>query len=60
MQAVLVPELAVSLVMEDLGSKSSRRAVDVIAESAELGELLNPEQEDKVRAAAELDEVMEE
>ncbi|KAK5124176.1 hypothetical protein LTR85_001879 [Meristemomyces frigidus] len=58
-QAVLVPELAVSLVAEDLGSKSSRNPVDLIAESGELGELLNPEQEDKVRVVTEVEDDIE-
>ncbi|KAK4550231.1 hypothetical protein LTR36_003198 [Oleoguttula mirabilis] len=58
-QAVLVPELAVSLVTEDLGSKSSRSPVAIIAESGELGELLHPEQEDKVRVVAAIDDEME-
>lgn len=58
-QAVLVPELAASLVSEDLGPKSERKAVDVVAESAELGELLHPEVEDKVRVFDEDDEDMD-
>ena len=46
-QAVLVPELAERLVMEDL-KVSSSRAREIIAESAELGELLYPDVDDKV------------
>ncbi|KAK5135413.1 hypothetical protein LTR08_005355 [Meristemomyces frigidus] len=52
-QAVLVPELAVSLVSEDLGSTNVQSAVAVLVESAELGELLHPEQEDKMRVAVD-------
>jgi hypothetical protein len=55
-QAVLVPELAVSLVMEDLGLKGSsggQRTVDVLAESAELGELVHPEVGDRITAVDE-------
>lgn len=47
MQTVLVPELALSLIREDLGPGSEQRALRVIVESTELGELLNPETEDK-------------
>lgn len=55
---MLVPELAVSLVLEDLGPKGGRSAVEVLAESGELGELLNPAQEDKIRVSqVEEDEV---
>jgi len=42
-QSVLVPELAVSLIREDLGAKSQRDPVKVLEESAELGETLCPE-----------------
>ena len=47
-QAVLVPELAVMLIREDLGAKSSQDPVQVLRESATIGELLNPEVEDHV------------
>lgn len=47
MQAVLVPELAVMLVMEDIGVDDEQARV-VLKESAELGELLNAEKEDKI------------
>lgn len=46
-QAVLVPELAVKLVQEDLGV-SGHKAHEVVIESGELGDLLNPEIEEKV------------
>ena len=39
-QAVLVPELAVRLVMEDLGIEEEERARKVLGESWEVGELL--------------------
>ena len=55
-QAVLVPELAWALVREDLGSKSSRNPMEVIAESAELGELLHPDQGDKVQEVIDLED----
>lgn len=51
MQSVLVPELAVSLVTEDLGPESENDAVEVLAESADLGELLNPEMDDRITGA---------
>ena len=48
-QSVLVPELAVSLICEDLDlAGSDKAAVGVLAESAEVGELLNPELEERV------------
>lgn len=49
-QAVLVPELAVQLIGDD-SSIDERRARDVIAESADLGELLHPDLDDKVTEA---------
>nr|POE49439.1 hypothetical protein CFP56_50356 [Quercus suber] len=45
-QAVLVPELAVCLIEDDLGPETGQSAAAVIAESGDLGELLNPEVED--------------
>ena len=48
-QAILVPELAISLVMEDLKTNSADKVADVIVNSAELGELLHPESEDRVK-----------
>jgi len=54
-QAVLVPELAVSLVSEDLGAQSERDPVDIVAESAELGDLLHPDVEDRVHVVEDLD-----
>lgn len=54
-QAVLVPELAQRLVMEDM-RVGDDRARDVIVESAELGDLLNPEAEEKVTEVVELDD----
>lgn len=47
-QSVLVPELALSLIREDLGPNNGQNALSVIAESTELGELLNPEMEDNI------------
>lgn len=52
-QAVLVPELAEQLVMEDL-KVSSTRAREIITESAELGELLYPDVDDKVTEMADV------
>ena len=54
-QAVLVPELAEQLVSEDM-KVSGQRPREIIAESAELGELLNPEVEDKVTEGVSDDE----
>ena len=44
-QKVLVPELAEQLVREDM-HVSGEQARDIIAESAELGELLHPDVDD--------------
>lgn len=52
-QAVLVPELAEQLVMEDL-KLSSTRAREIITDSAELGELLYPDVDDKVTEVVEV------
>ena len=46
MQAVLVPELAVALVREDMGVDADK-ARAILKESADLGELVN-EEEDEV------------
>lgn len=51
-QAVLVPELAEQLVKEDMQT-SCEEAREIIAASAELGELLHPDVDDKVPEAAE-------
>ena len=51
-QAVLVPELAEQLIMEDMQT-SCEEAREIIAASAELGELLYPDVDDKVPEAAE-------
>ncbi|KAK5738542.1 hypothetical protein LTR17_005878 [Elasticomyces elasticus] len=49
-QSVLVPELAVSLIREDLQMQGRYRdPVQVLEESAELGEIMHPEVEDQVR-----------
>jgi len=53
-QAVLVPELAQRLVMEDMQA-TEEGSRDIIAESAELGELINPEAEERVAEVVELD-----
>ncbi|KAK0260053.1 hypothetical protein B0A54_09540 [Friedmanniomyces endolithicus] len=47
-QSVLVPQLAVSLIREDLGAKSDRDPLKVLEESAELGETLCPELESEI------------
>ena len=54
-QAVLVPHLAEQLVCEDL-DVAEEKSREVIAESAELGELLNPELEDRVTDVMEVEE----
>jgi len=54
-QSVLVPELAVSLIREDLGVKSQRDPVKMLEESAELGETLCPEIESEVGDADSAD-----
>ncbi|KAK3630086.1 hypothetical protein LTR56_002627 [Elasticomyces elasticus] len=52
-QSVLVPELAVSLIREDLQMQGRwRDPVQVLEESAELGEIMHPEVEDQVRVGA--------
>ena len=52
-QAVLVPELAEQLIMEDM-KVSRERSREVIVESAELGELLYPDVDDKVHEVADV------
>ncbi|KAF2771803.1 hypothetical protein EJ03DRAFT_325066 [Teratosphaeria nubilosa] len=48
-QAVLVPELAASLIAEDLADARTRKdPLEVLEKSASLGELIHPEEEDKV------------
>ena len=54
-QAVLVPELAVQLITEDL-KVSEARARDVAMESAELGDLLNPEIEERMDGDVQMEE----
>lgn len=44
-QGVLVPELAVLLVREDYGGCDEARAKEILAESAEVGDIVNPEDE---------------
>ena len=41
--AVLVPELAMQLVMQDLGSDDQDRAREILAESTDVGRLLSPD-----------------
>lgn len=45
-QAVLVPELAALLVMEDM-HVDKQRAIEVLSESIEIGDLVNEEEEDQ-------------
>ena len=52
-QAVLVPELAEQLIMEDM-KVASERSRAIITESAELGELLYPDVDDTVTGLAEV------
>jgi RTC4-like domain len=47
--AVLVPELAVRLVMEDMGLTDEQRARDVLSESSNVGILLNADDENVTR-----------
>ncbi|KAI3323385.1 hypothetical protein HD806DRAFT_535213 [Xylariaceae sp. AK1471] len=54
-QAVLVPELTVRLIMEDM-SVTEERARDILVESVEVGELLHEETRDVVRIAEEEEE----
>jgi len=46
-QAVLVPELAVMLIKEDMGVGNTR-AREIITESASMGTLVHPEEEEEV------------
>ncbi|KAK3713226.1 hypothetical protein LTR37_008659 [Vermiconidia calcicola] len=55
LQAVLVPELAEQLVREDM-KLSGDDARKVVAESGELGDLLNPEVDDHVTEIVDLSE----
>ena len=54
-QAVLVPELAVQLIAEDL-KVSEVKARDVAVKSAELGDLLNSEIEERIDRAMQMEE----
>ena len=47
-QAVLVPEVAIALVMDDMRIEDEESARRVLSESAEVGELLCEEEEDVV------------
>ena len=47
-QEVLVPELLVMLVKEDLCIKDEAQARQVLEESTEIGDLLNPEDGDRL------------
>jgi hypothetical protein len=51
--AVLVPELAVRLVMEDMGLADEQRARDVLSESSNVGILLNADDEHVTREEGE-------
>lgn len=46
-QTVLVPELAILLIMDDLGI-DTEDARGVMAESVDIGDLLNEEEEDEI------------
>ena len=52
--AVLVPELAVRLVMEDMDLKNEQQARDVLCESSNLGTLLNADDENVAREGEEV------
>ena len=52
---MLVPELAAKLVQDDL-KVSDAKALEVVAESAELGDLLNPEIEERIDKPERMDE----
>lgn len=61
-QLVLAPHLAELLVKEDLGLAGDAwedRAREVLAESAEIGELLFPEEQDKVGDNAYEDHIVD-
>ncbi len=51
----MIPELTAELVQEDL-KVSAVRAQEIAAESAELGDLLNPEIEEKVDRTEQMEE----
>lgn len=53
-QAVLVPELAVHLVKEDM-KVSEAKAREILSESADVGDLLNPEIEEKIERTVEME-----
>lgn len=53
-QAVLAPELAVMLVRDDM-SVDEERARVILSESSEIGNLLNEEEDELIRDAAEKD-----
>ena len=53
--AVLVPELATQLVREDMKVPAAK-ARQVAAESADLGDLLNPEIEEKLDRSEQMEE----
>lgn len=46
-QTVLVPEIAAMLIMEDMAVNQSR-AIEVLEESHDIGDLMHPEPEDQV------------
>ena len=55
--AVLVPELAVRLVMEDMVLEDQQQARDVLSESSNLGILLNADDDENLTREEEDDEV---
>lgn len=57
LQAVLVPELAILLAMQDLGGVSKSVAREEIEGSGELGVLLNEEERDEVAQGSDEDEI---
>jgi len=54
--AVLVPELALRLVMEDLKTNHQERAINILAESTQVGILLNPDDDHVERGEGEDDD----
>lgn len=55
MQAVLIPELAVALVRDDMGVDEDK-ARAILKESADLGELVNEEEDEVLERADSGDE----
>ena len=55
-QMVLMPELAMLLIMDDLGI-DAENARKIMAESVDIGDLLNEEEEDEITRELDEDEL---